>query len=516
MPVLTRGTITSGPVPLAYLDSGGDGSPLVFLHGAMGWGACWARVMTALAPQHRCIALDQRGHGRSAKPRHGYQREDFVTDLQHAVDALGLTSFALIGHSTGALNAWVYAARHPERVTALVIEDMHAAGRGPAEVEGWRTWLDSWPLPFPTTLDLTTHFARLRPSLADYFAEVFEEREDGWWPLFSSQTIIETIQANETRDWWDELAAVVCPTLVVKGGESDYVSLAEAERMAGTVRQGRLAVVPGANHTVHVDQPEAYVKAVSAFLAQSLGEGPAPSSLDWDDARLEALARAQYTCGDADLPLDPRRTALLLIDMQEEFVTFKGGPYRVPEAGRRIPAMAALLQAFRARSLPVLHTAFAASHAFLDRPRWGSLMPNRALGSGFDDSALFQDPRFVPELEPRLVEGVIHKPSYGAFYDTPLQTILKRLGVDTLVLAGTLTDCCVGTTARQAYERGLAAYVVSDATATSLPEMHAAELRILRRSFARVVSTHQVIELLNSPVGAWHDTASSRRSVDGR
>ena len=280
MPTFTRGTVTSGPVPLAYLDSGGDGSPVVFLHGAMGRGACWAKVMTALAPHHRCIALDQRGHGRSGKPQHAYQREDFVADLQHAVNALGLTRFALIGHSTGALNAWVYAARHPERVAALVIEDMHATGRGPSEVESWRNWLQSWPLPFPTKLDATAHFARLRPSLADYFAELFEEREDGWWPVFSNQTIIETIEANEARDWWNELAAVACPTLVVKGGDSDYLLQAEAERMASTLRQGRLAVVPGANHTVHVDQPEAYVETVAEFLAEALGERrPAPSSL---------------------------------------------------------------------------------------------------------------------------------------------------------------------------------------------------------------------------------------------
>ncbi len=215
----------------------------------------------------------------------------------------------------------------------------------------------------------------------------------------------------------------------------------------------------------------------------------------FSDALLEETAREQYLRGDADFPLDARRTALLLIDMQEEFVTERGGPYRVPEAARRVPAMARLLAAFRAGGLPVIHTAFAATHGFLDRPRLGAAMPNRA-PKGFDDSALFREARFVPELRPLDGEIVVLKPSYGAFFDTPLETILKRFGVESVVLAGTLTDCCVGTTARQAYERGFGAVVASDATAAALPEMHEAELSILRRAFARVLPVARILDEL--------------------
>jgi nicotinamidase-related amidase len=260
--------------------------------------------------------------------------------------------------------------------------------------------------------------------------------------------------------------------------------------MAATVPGGRLAVVDGAAHTVHVDRRAAYVRIVSDFL-----DGAPPA---FSDAALESLARAQYERGDAGFTLDPARTALVLIDMQDEFVTERGGPFRVPDATRRIPAMARLLAAFRARGMPVLHTAFADTHQFLDRPARGALMPNRAHDSRFDNGTLFRTARFADELAPRATEPVILKPSYGAFFDTPLETILRRLGVDTVVLAGTLTDCCVGTTARQAYERGFGAVVASDATATSLPEMHEAELCILRRAFARVLSVDAILDELVS------------------
>ncbi|MCE9578406.1 MAG: isochorismatase family protein [Deltaproteobacteria bacterium] len=484
-----RGRLAGDGVELAYLDTGGAGAPIVFLHGAMGRGASWLPVIEALAPRHRCIAIDQRGHGRSDRPATGYDRERYVGDLARAVDALGLARFALVGHSTGALNAWVYAARHPDRVDALVLEDMHATSRGDAEVEGWRTWLASWPVPFPSLGAVKRYFAAIRPSLGDYFIELFEEHDDGWRPRFAIEAILATIAGNEARDWWPELAAVRCRTLVVKGRASD-LALAEAARMAATVPAGELLVIDGASHTVHVDRPGAYAAAVGGFLG-------APAIADDSDAGLEARARAEYD-GEARIALDPAATALVLIDMQEEFVSARGGPFRVPEAARRVPAMARLLAAFRARGLPVIHTAFARTHELLDRPALGARMPNRGPDAA-DDASRFEAARFVDELAPLPGEVVVLKPSYGAFYDTPLETILKRLGVGTVVLAGTLTDCCVGTTARQAYERGLGAVVAADATATSLPELHEAELRILRRAFARVATVDAIVDELGPP-----------------
>jgi len=213
----------------------------------------------------------------------------------------------------------------------------------------------------------------------------------------------------------------------------------------------------------------------------------------FDDQMLEQLARKQYLHADAGIQLDPVRTALVKIDMQAEFVLEEGGPFRVPAAFQRIPQMARLLGFFRERRWPVVHTAFAATHRFLDRPRMGGCMPSRAGDTGFENARAFCEARFVEELQPLENEIVILKPSYGAFYDTPLETILRRMEIETVVLAGTLTDCCVGTTARQAYERGFGAVVAEDATATCLEEMHNAELAILRRSLARVLSCSTIM-----------------------
>ena len=268
----TETSLKGKGVALQCLDTGGPGFPVLLLHGAMGRGSCWSDVMEGLAPSYRCIALDQRGHGRSDKPREGYSREDFVGDLECAATQLGLGRFAIIGHSTGALNAWVYAARHPELIAALVLEDMHATPKGSAYLEEWRTWMDGWPVPFKTRKEVHAHFAALRPSLGAYFAKLFEEQPDGWRPVFQLDTIVQTLTGNEARPWWDELSQVVCPALVIKGGNSDF-PLEEARRMAEVLPKGCLRVIEGANHTVHVDQPQAYLETVRAFLREALPGG---------------------------------------------------------------------------------------------------------------------------------------------------------------------------------------------------------------------------------------------------
>jgi pimeloyl-ACP methyl ester carboxylesterase len=271
-PVMTsflRRRVRGHGLDLELIDTGGDGPPVLFLHGVMGRGVNWQATLRALAPRYRCIALDQRGHGRSDQPEGPYDRDAYVADIACVIDALEFESVALVGHSTGALNAWVYAARHPTRVDALVLEDMCAGMKGGDFLPGWRRWFDSWPLPFAAHADVVAYFSTMRESLGPYFAEVFAEGPDGWRPMFRPETILATLAGNEVRDWWAELAAVQAPSLVVRGAHSDWLAPDEAQRMVQTLRHGRLAVVADAHHTVHVDQPQAYARLVNDFLDET-------------------------------------------------------------------------------------------------------------------------------------------------------------------------------------------------------------------------------------------------------
>ena len=123
-------------------------------------------------------------------------------------------------------------------------------------------------------------------------------------------------------------------------------------------------------------------------------------------------------------------------------------------------------------------------------------MPNRYSDLSIDQSGLFAEGKVWHELEPLEDEFVIHKSSYGAFYDTPLESILKNLRKDTVIISGTLTNFCCGTTARQAYERGYYVIFGSDINAADDPEMHEAELKVMRKGFAKVLTCDEIIQLL--------------------
>lgn len=252
---------------------------LVFLHGAMSRSTNWDLVARRFAADGWCVlAPDMRGHGLSGSPAasgRAYAREALVEDFAAVADAFCADRFVLVGHSTGALNAWVYAAAHPERVAALCLEDMGAASKGSADAESWRTWLASWPVPFPSLRSVRDYFGALRPSHADHFMEFFREGGDGWRPMFDPEAIVAVIAGNNERDWWEELSRARCPALVVKGAESD-LPLEEAERMRAELPKGSLAVVEGAGHVVHEDRPDEFCRLLEGFLSSS---GAAPGLL---------------------------------------------------------------------------------------------------------------------------------------------------------------------------------------------------------------------------------------------
>src|SRR5512134_3795774 len=121
-----EGWITRDGLRLHYVEWGAVTAPaIVALHGLRSFAYTWEPVALPLADRFRIVALDQRGRGLSDwDPQRRYHAREYVLDLEALVDHLGLDRFVLLGHSMGGANAFIYAARHPERVAALVIEDM--------------------------------------------------------------------------------------------------------------------------------------------------------------------------------------------------------------------------------------------------------------------------------------------------------------------------------------------------------------------------------------------------------
>ncbi|MBH1935796.1 cysteine hydrolase [Streptomyces sp. AV19] len=212
-----------------------------------------------------------------------------------------------------------------------------------------------------------------------------------------------------------------------------------------------------------------------------------PYTEEWVTRR----ARAAYAEGRALFPVRPDRAALLVIDMQDEFVRPGRSPYWVPAATRMAPRLRGLVNHCRELDVPVIRTVFDDTHLGPDRPHALRHLPHADTEWRRPAPAEVWD-----EMGHRSDEILIRKPSYGAFYDTPLDTILRNLGRDTVIITGTLTNYCCGTTARQAYERGYHVVFGADATATDDESRQEPELAVLRKGFALVLRTEEIVSRL--------------------
>ncbi len=187
--------------------------------------------------------------------------------------------------------------------------------------------------------------------------------------------------------------------------------------------------------------------------------------------------------------LDPAHAALIVIDMQRDFLEPGGFGAALGNDVRPlqaiVPAVRRLLEGFRAAKLPVIHTRECHRPDLSDCPpakrvrgkpslRIGDPGPmGRILIAGEPGSAI------VPELEPLPGEIELDKPGKGAFYGTELQKLLAERGIRQLVFAGVTTEVCVQTTMREANDRGYECLLVEEATESYFPEFKKAALDMI-------------------------------------
>ncbi len=266
-----------------YVQWGDPQAPaIVLLHGLRSYARTWEPVAAALSDRYRLIALDHRGRGESDwDPAEEYVTGSYVSDLEQFADTLGLTRFVLAGHSMGGTNAIVYAARHPERVRLLVIEDIgpgsSAATMGAERV---KRELAETPREFATLAAARAYWRGVRPGISEEalrsrVRHTLRQDPSGRWVWkFDLEGIARSrLHADPARqiDLWPHVAALRCPALVLRGEQSDFLPTRTCEEMA--TRQPLLSwtEIPGAGHYVHDDNLDGYLAALCSFLEQHSG-----------------------------------------------------------------------------------------------------------------------------------------------------------------------------------------------------------------------------------------------------
>jgi 2-succinyl-6-hydroxy-2,4-cyclohexadiene-1-carboxylate synthase len=264
-----------------WVDDAGDGPPLLLLHGFTGSGSSWADHVPAFRARHRTIAVDLLGHGASDAPadpdRYAVERQ--AGDIALLLDRLDATPADVLGYSMGARIALRLALDHPRVARRLVLESPSAgidgeherADRRRADEElaallerdGVEPFVDRWEaepvLAAQRSLPAATR-RRLR-------RERLGQRAAG---LAAS---LRGAGQGTAAPVGHLLGRIDLPALIICGA-TDWPGIQRAERVAAGIAGSRLTVIPGAGHTPHLEQAEAFRSTVLEFLDQPMTHPP--------------------------------------------------------------------------------------------------------------------------------------------------------------------------------------------------------------------------------------------------
>jgi esterase len=264
-----------GSMRFHYLDWGGGGPPILFLHGGGLNAHTWDLVCVMLRDHYHCVALDQRGHGDSEwSPVCDYAVESQVGDVEGFIEKLKLASPVLVGQSMGGLNSMAYAVRHSREMRGLVLVDV-GPEINPAGTQRIREFASTPELDSPEAfLERAVKFNPLRTPAVLKRSLYYNLRQTptGKWALKHDQrrgseeyTRIATAQREQLAQ---QISKISCPTLIVRGALSDVLADDAADRFARSLGNGRCVRVEKAGHNVQGDNPRGLLEVLLPFLRE--------------------------------------------------------------------------------------------------------------------------------------------------------------------------------------------------------------------------------------------------------
>lgn len=252
----------------------GEGLPVVLLHGFPLSSEMWTPIRAAVEQAARMITPDLRGFGGSDAPQGDYAMETLADDVLRLADNLGLGRFVLGGHSMGGYVALRLAARHPERLSGLILVDTRASADAPdgksrraIAIETIRrgearAFLDEF---VPNLLGPSTR--QRAPRLADELRAIAAQIPD--------HVLAGCLAGMRDRpDSSHVLAGLDVPALVIVGQEDTIAPPEAAHAMAAALPRARLALVPLSGHTPSVERPIPTAEAILTFLRESFPPPP--------------------------------------------------------------------------------------------------------------------------------------------------------------------------------------------------------------------------------------------------
>ncbi|MDA0263903.1 MAG: alpha/beta hydrolase [Chloroflexi bacterium] len=272
-------TVRANGLDVHLLEWGDPAKPALFmLHGVSQQAHSWDFVSLALSPDYHVFAMDQRGHGDTSWAADGdYSIDAMQADIDGVIDALGLDDFNLMGHSMGGRNSFIWASNHPNTLRSLTIVDTGPVTqrRGQDRIRQFRE--------LPNNLDSFEEFAervkeytgRTEEQVLGALKYSIRQTPDGKWAWKWDP---ETRNRNRGSDpvWsperlWECVAAVDCPSLVVRGSRSDIFAEETLAKMGEVMTDCTTQTIDNAGHLVQGDNPVDFIAAARELLSRTNG-----------------------------------------------------------------------------------------------------------------------------------------------------------------------------------------------------------------------------------------------------
>ncbi|MDD1532181.1 MULTISPECIES: alpha/beta fold hydrolase [unclassified Bradyrhizobium] len=246
-----------------YYEVHGEGPPLLLTHGYSSTSAMWHGQVDALAREHKLILWDMRGHGRSDYPDdpRAYSEALTVGDMAAILDAVGAERAIIGGLSLGGYMSLAFYRAHPERTRALLIIDTGPGFKKDEAREAWNARA------LATADRLDREGLEVLKSATPERAAASHRNAKGH--SLAARGMLTQRDARVI----ELLPDIKVPSLIVVGAD-DTPFLAASDYMAAKIPGAQKVVIPAAGHAVNIDQPKAFLDAVSAFL-KNLPEEPA-------------------------------------------------------------------------------------------------------------------------------------------------------------------------------------------------------------------------------------------------
>jgi pimeloyl-ACP methyl ester carboxylesterase len=272
-----EGFSNSNGTRLHWVDWGGAERPSVlFLHGAALSARTWDLVCLAMRTDYHCIALDQRGHGRS-EGVFSFGVDEPREDIRGVVQALGLERPIFVGMSVGGNNTIAYAGRYADEMAAAVFVDICPTVL-PASFQ--LAVAHDAAIATSSTVEAAAEMAhRINPRgskaykryTLSYSLERFADgclhlRYERDRPAPTSAEQVAQHMARRREMLWSCVPNIKCPSLVVHGADSVPQTFENLERFRALLPRGSIVQIPNASHDVQEDEPKALTEAISGFL----------------------------------------------------------------------------------------------------------------------------------------------------------------------------------------------------------------------------------------------------------